>query len=62
MKVWNWTEDGTKILGSAAAIVAGIVVIPDLIPLAHLPYWKAANVALGVLTVQRGYTNTRNTP
>lgn len=62
MKVWTWADDGTKILGTAAAIVAGIVVIPDLIPLAQLPYWKAANVVLGVLTIQRGYTNTRNTP
>ena len=58
MKTWNWAEDGTKILGTTAAIVAGLVLIPDLIPDAHLPWWKAVNVVLGVLTLQRGYANT----
>lgn len=54
-----WANHGTKILGTASTIVAGFVTIPNLIPHNHLPYWAAANIVLGALTVQRGYANSK---
>lgn len=57
-----WKEHGTKILGTAQTIVAGFITIPGLITAENLPYWGAANVVLAALTINRGFTNTRNTP
>lgn len=54
-----WDSHGTRILGSAASIVAGLVLIPDLIPPEQKPYWAAANLVLGVLTVGRGNNNAK---
>jgi len=53
-----WRLHGTKILGYAQGIVAGLVVIPDLIPPPHLKWWLAINVVLAVFTVKRGHTNS----
>lgn len=55
-----WKSHGTGILGFAASFCAGAVLIPDLIPPAHSKYWAAANLALGLLTIQRSNTNRRN--
>ncbi len=55
-----WKSSGTKILGAATMIVAGLPQIEGLVPDTHKPYWAAANLILGALTVQRGVTNTRN--
>jgi hypothetical protein len=57
-----WTQHGTKILGTLQTIVAGLVTIPSLIHAEHLPYWGAANIILGALTINRGFTNSRNAP
>lgn len=57
-----WNGHGTKILGTLQTIVAGLITIPGLITAAHLPYWGAANVILAALTINRGFTNSRNTP
>lgn len=54
-----WENHGTKYLGTAAAIVAGVITIPDLIPADHHKWWSLANVVLGVLTLRRGYTNSK---
>jgi hypothetical protein len=54
-----WKNHGTKILGTAQALVSGYILIPDLIPPDWLPLAHMVNVTLGVLTVQRGITNTR---
>jgi hypothetical protein len=48
---------GTKVLGTVATIVAGLVIVPDLIPVAHVKWWHAANVVLGALTIKRGFYN-----
>lgn len=57
--VGYWAGHGTKVLGTLAAIVAGLLLVPDLIPAAHMKFWQAANVVLGVLTVQRGFANSQ---
>jgi hypothetical protein len=55
-----WRNHATKALGSATTILSGFIAIPDLISQPHLKYVAATNVVLGVLTVNRGFTNTRN--
>lgn len=55
-----WNGHGTKILGTTAVIVNGLLLIPDLIAPGHSKYWQAANVVLGALTVNRGFTNSAN--
>jgi hypothetical protein len=54
-----WADHGTKILGTLQTIVTGLVLIENLIPEAHEPYWQAAAVVLGAMTINRGFTNTR---
>lgn len=54
----EWTDHGTKILGSVTAILSGLLAIPDLVSPGHVKYWAAANVVLGVLTINRGFTNS----
>lgn len=54
-----WAGHGTKLLGTASAIVAGLILVPDLIATAHMRWWQAANVILGVLTVRRGFDNSK---
>lgn len=54
-----YAEHGTKILGTAAAIIASLLVIEGLIPADQVKWWQAANAVLGVLTVRRGFTNSR---
>lgn len=54
-----WDDHGTKLLGSLAAIVATAMLIPDLIPAAHVKYWLFANALLGGGTVKRGFTNSK---
>lgn len=54
-----WCSHGTKILGTAQALVSGWVLIPNLFPPEALPFVHAVNVALGVLTVHRGIANTK---
>jgi hypothetical protein len=56
-----WIDHGTKLLGIAQAIVSGLMVIPDFVPKEDWRWWAAANVVLGVLTVQRGVTNSKVT-
>ncbi len=65
MKAWNWliafwTGHGTKVLGFFTMVVAGLPQIDGLVSDSHKPYWAAANVILGAITIQRGVTNTRN--
>lgn len=55
----QWSAHGTKWLGTAAAIVASLLLVPELIPVAQVKWWQAANAVLGVLTVRRGFTNSR---
>ena len=57
-----WAGHGTKILGFLTMVVAGLPQIDGLVANPHKPYWAAANVILGAITIQRGVTNTRNTP
>lgn len=54
-----WDERGTGILGTATTIVAGLQAIPGLIPASGTPYWSAAGVVLGALTMKRSNTNRR---
>lgn len=67
MKVWNWTDDGTKILGvlhTIKDIAIGLMAIDGLIPPSAIKYVAAFGVVIGVLTVRRGVVNTQkiNTP
>ncbi len=55
-----WRSHGTKILGFLTTVVAGLPMIEGLIDAADKPYWSAANLILGALTIQRGVTNSRN--
>lgn len=55
-----WENHGTKLLGTAATIVATALIIPELIPAAHMKYWLFANALLGGATVKRGFTNGKN--
>lgn len=52
-----WDSHGTRILAALASICAGAVLIPDLIPEKHKPYWAFANLVLGVITYGRGQQN-----
>lgn len=54
-----WKAHGTKILGTASAIVGGLILVPELIPALHMKWWQAVNVVLGALTVRRGFTNSK---
>ena len=54
-----WDDHGTKILGTLASILSGLILIPDLIAPTHLKWWQAANVVLGVLVLRRGFENSR---
>lgn len=54
-----WRSHGTGILGFLTSFCAGAVLIPDLIPESHKPYWAAVNLALGLLTIQRSNTNRK---
>jgi hypothetical protein len=67
MKLWRWLKrywknHGTKALGFLSMVVSGLPPIDGLIAAHHKPYWSAAGVILGALTIQRGMTNTKNTP
>lgn len=53
-----WDAHGTKVLGTAATIVASLITVPGLIPEPHMKWWSAMNIVLGALTVRRGYTNS----
>lgn len=55
-----WRDHGTKVLGSSQAVISGFIAISGLIPPENVKYWLAANVVIGAMTVQRGFTNTRN--
>lgn len=55
-----WHSHGTGILGFLASFCAGAVLIPNLVPATHTPYWAAANLALGLLTMNRSNTNRKN--
>ena len=57
-----WKNHGTKVLGFLSTVCAGLPLIEGLVPPNHKPYWGAVNLALGAMTIQRGVTNTRNTP
>lgn len=57
-----WNSHGTKLLGTAAAIVASLLLVPDLIPADHMKWWQAANAVLGALTVKRGFVNSQQEP
>lgn len=54
-----WRRHGTKLLGYATSIVAAALLVPNLIPEAHMPYWLFVNLLLGGTTVKRGHTNTQ---
>ncbi len=55
-----WRSHGTKILGFLTTVVAGLPLIEGLIADTHKPWWGAANLILGALTIQRGSVNARN--
>ena len=55
-----WRGHGTKILGSATALIPTLLAIDDLIPPAQRKWWLTAAALLGVLTVNRGFTNSAN--
>lgn len=57
-----WGSHGTKYLGAATMIVTGLREIPNLIAAAHQPYWAAAGVVLGALTINRGFINSKPEP
>lgn len=52
-----WKRNGTKVLGSASALISGWQAIPGLVSAGNLKWWQAVGVALGVMTVNRGFTN-----
>lgn len=54
-----WRGHGTKALGTVAAIIPGLLGIEGLIAAEHTKYWLAAGVVVGALTVQRGFTNSK---
>lgn len=54
-----WRAHGTKILGFLSTIAAGFPLIDGLISDEAKPYWAAANIVFGALTVQRGYRNSK---
>lgn len=54
-----WDGHGTKLLGTAAVIVNGLQTISGLIPEADKPYWAAAGVVFGALTINRGFSNSK---
>lgn len=54
----QWTDHGTKFLGATTATLSGLLAIPELVPAGHVKYWAAANVVLGVITINRGFTNS----
>jgi len=54
-----WRRHGTKILGAVSAIWSGWIAIDGLFPADKVKYALALNVVLGVLTIQRGYQNTK---
>jgi hypothetical protein len=57
-----WDNHGTKLLGTAAAVVAALVVTPALLPVGVIKVLQVANIILGVLTVKRGFTNSQEKP
>lgn len=54
-----WRGHGTKILGGLAAIIPGLLGIDQLIPASQTKYWLAAGVVIGALTIQRGFSNSK---
>lgn len=54
-----WNNHGTKILGTAQALLSAWLLIPDLFSPGWLKWAHAVNAALGVFTVQRGISNSR---
>lgn len=54
-----WRSHGTGIVGFLASFCAGAVLIPDLVQEPHKKWWAAANLALGLLTIQRSNTNRK---
>lgn len=57
-----WKDHGTKVLGTATMIVSGLQEVAGLIPPEHKPFWAAAGVVLGALTLNRGFTNSKAQP
>jgi hypothetical protein len=65
MKIVNglitlWNQHGTKLLGSGTGLLSGFLAIPGLISAPHVKYWAATNVVLSIITVNRGYVNSKN--
>lgn len=65
--IWRWLKrywknHGTKVLGFLTMVGTGLPPIDGLVPAWQKPYWTAAVVVLGALTIQRGMTNSKNTP
>lgn len=61
-KLANWYHaHGTKILGTIVALIGGVTLIPELSNFPALALaLKIVNVALGAMTVARGYVNSAN--
>ena len=55
----QWDSHGTKILGTAAAINAGMLTVDGLISAPHKKYYLALGVVLAALTVNRGFENSK---
>jgi hypothetical protein len=54
-----WDGHGTKILGTASMIVAGLLMKDHLVPAGSVrDVLELADIVLGALTVQRGFTNS----
>lgn len=68
----HWAQNGTKLLGSAAAVLstaqallAFVSASPDfalLVPHKYLAVLSLANGVLGIITVRRGFTNSKAQP
>lgn len=55
-----WIDShATKLLGLATLVVSSALIVPELIPAAHMKYWLFANALLGGSTVGRGYVTAK---
>lgn len=54
-----WRNHGTKVLGYIVATIPTLLLVPELIPVAHTKYWLAVVAVLGGKVVHRGHQNPK---
>lgn len=55
-----WDSHGTKILAGMTTAIPALLAIDGLIPKGQVKWWLAAGVIIGLLTFNRGFTNSSN--